>query len=140
MHPAPEPGPDRLFFLDLRARCIVGVNDDERSAAQEVLISVSLYSDAHRSAGATDDFADAVDYRALKKRVLEQVEQSRFHLVETLAEAVARVCLEPDRVDAATVRVEKPGALRFARTVGVEITRRREDVESAAGPAGVSTA
>ena len=66
---------------------------------------------------------DTVDYRALKKQILAMAEQSQFLLIETLAQAIADICLEHTRVQQVRVLVEKPAALRFARTVGVEITR-----------------
>lgn len=116
---------DRILISDLTARCIIGVNDDERREKQEVVINISLRADL-RKAGQTDKFADTVDYRAIKKRVLALVEDSQCYLVEALAEAVAAACLEQRAVQQVTVRVEKPSALRFARSVGVEITRGRE--------------
>ena len=115
---------DRIVISDLTARCIIGVSDEERREKQEVVITISLYADL-RTAGQTDRFADAVDYRAVKKRVLALVEGSEYYLVEALAEAIAAACLEQRAVQQAMVRVEKPSALRFARSVGVEITRGR---------------
>ena len=73
----------------------------------------------------SDQIEDALDYRALKKRVLIEAEASHFHLIEALAERIAAICLEDERVEEVELRVEKPGALRFASTVAVEITRRR---------------
>jgi len=116
---------DRILISDLSARCIIGVNEEERRERQDVTLSISLYADL-RKPGRSDDFAEAVDYRAIKKRVLALVEESRCFLVEALAEAVAAACLEHPGVTRVTVRVEKPSALRFARSVGVEITRERE--------------
>jgi FolB domain-containing protein len=116
---------DRILISDLTARCIIGVNDDERREKQDVVINISLRADL-RKAGQTDKFADTVDYRAIKKRVLALVEDSQFYLVEALAEAIAAACLEQRAVQQVTVTVEKPSALRFARNVGVEITRGRE--------------
>ncbi len=116
---------DRVFFEGLHVRAVLGVNPEERDKRQDVLLDVELWTDI-RPAAKSDDFADAVDYRALKKRILAFVETSSFHLVETLAERVAALCLEDARVARARVRVEKPGALRFARTVGVEIVRGRD--------------
>jgi len=115
---------DRILISDLRARCIIGVNADERCEKQDVVINISLSADL-RKAGRSDRFEDAVDYRAIKKRVLKMVEGSQHYLVEALAEAVAGICLEAAGVEQAVVRVEKPSALRFARSVGVEITRAR---------------
>ncbi len=116
---------DRILISDLLARCILGVREEERREKQDVVINLVLSTDL-RKAGASDRFEDAVDYRAIKKRVLELVENSHFYLVEALAEAVAGICLEHPAVSQAQVRVEKPTALRFARSVGVEITRERK--------------
>jgi len=113
---------DQIHICDLRARCIVGVNPDERVNKQDVVINVTLYADLRR-AGQTDSIADTVNYKAVKKAVLEMVEGSRFKLVERLAEAVATACLIQSGVRRVRVLVEKPAALRFARTVGVEIVR-----------------
>ncbi len=114
--------PDRVFIRDLAIRCIVGVDEEERREKQEVLIQITLQTDLRR-AGRTDALEDAVDYRALKKRIIRLVEESRFRLIEALAESIAAECLRDGRVERVKVAVEKPGALRFARTVGVEIVR-----------------
>lgn len=114
---------DKIHIRDILLRCIIGVNDDERREKQDVVISVTLHADLSK-AGASDDFADTVDYKAVKQRIVALVEKSSYYLVEALAEAIARECLSIDRnVRRVDVLVEKPGALRFARTVGVEITR-----------------
>ena len=115
---------DRILIHDLLVRCIIGVNDDERKEKQDVVINLELFTDLGR-AGKSDRFEDAVDYRAIKKKVMAMVEGSHFKLIEALAEAVANICLEHALVEEARVRVEKPGALRFARSVGVELTRRK---------------
>ena len=115
---------DRILISDLQVRCIIGVNDDERREKQDVLMNLALGTDLS-AAGKSDRLADAVDYRALKKRILATVEGSSFFLVERLAQEVADLCLQDERVREVTVRVEKPSALRFARSVGVEITRGR---------------
>ncbi len=115
---------DRIVITDLVCRCVVGVEDWERRERQEVLISLALSADL-TPAGQSDSIDDALDYRALKKRVLAEVEGSDYHLIEALAERVAAICLEEERVQQVEVRVEKPGALRFARTVAVEISRGR---------------
>jgi len=113
---------DRIIITDIRTRCIVGVNKDERSEKQDVTVNLSIYADL-RKPGRSDKFEDAIDYRALKKRVLNLVENSKFFLLEALTEAVADVCLETPGVVKVHVRVDKPSALRFARSVGVEISR-----------------
>ena len=116
---------DRILISDLLVRCIIGVNEDERREKQDVVINLSIFTDLSK-AGKSDRFEDAIDYRSLKKRIMTMAEKSQFYLVEALAEAVASLCLENPAVAQAQVRVEKPLALRFARSVGVEITRERK--------------
>ncbi len=116
---------DRIFISDLSVRCIIGVDEDERRERQDVLINLSLSADLSE-AGRTDRFENAIDYRAIKKKIIGMVEDSSFYLVEALAEAIAGICLQQSGVIEAQVRVEKPAALRFARSVGVEITRKRK--------------
>ena len=116
---------DRILISDLLVRCIIGVNDDERREKQDVVINVAMSTDLSK-AGKSDRIEDAVDYRALKKRIVSLAENSQFHLVEALAEAVAEICLEHGAVSRVQVKVEKPTALRFARSVGVEIIRDRK--------------
>ncbi|OGS96161.1 MAG: dihydroneopterin aldolase [Gallionellales bacterium RIFCSPLOWO2_02_FULL_57_47] len=115
---------DRIRISDLLVRCILGITDDERREKQDVVINLTLYTDLHK-AGKSDRIEDTVDYRALKKRVLAMVEGSRYLLLEALAEAVAELCLDQHGVRQVDVCVEKPHALRFARSVAVEITRKR---------------
>jgi len=115
---------DRILIKDLLARCIHGVNPDERREKQDVVINLALTTDL-LPAGHSDRFEDAVDYRAVKKAVFRLVESSEHYLVEALAEEIAALCLESPGVEEVQVTVEKPSALRFARSVGVEITRRR---------------
>lgn len=115
---------DRILVKDLSARCILGITAEERREKQEVLVNLALLADL-RKPGQSDRFEDAVDYRALKKRIVAVVENSQYYLVEALAERIAEICLEHPGVVQAQVTVEKPSALRFARSVGVEITRGR---------------
>ena len=120
----PPSAPDRIFIRDLTIRCIVGVDEYERREKQDILVQLTLHADLRR-AGRTDALEDTVDYRALKKRILHLAEESRFRLIEALAEGIADECLREQRVEQVEVIVEKPGALRFARTAGVEIVRSR---------------
>ena len=115
---------DRILISDLLVRCIIGIRDDERKNKQDVLINLSLSVDL-RKAGKSDRIGDSVDYAALKKQIVAVAEGSQFLLVEALAEKIAEICFEYPAVNQARVRVEKPTALRFARSVGVEITRDR---------------
>lgn len=122
--PPPPPPLDRIHIIDLLLRCILGVNPDEREKRQDVILNLTLHADLRR-AGQSDRIEDTVDYKAIKERVIALVEGSRYFLAERLAERVAEVCLEDERVRRVEVRLEKPGALRFARSVGVEIVRER---------------
>ncbi len=115
---------DQIQIKDLLLRTIVGINPDERRDRQDVLINIVLWADT-RAAGRSDSIDDAVNYRTITKRVIELVEGSHFYLVEKLAEEIAAICLQDERVERAVVSVEKPGALRFARSVGVTIDRGR---------------
>lgn len=116
---------DEILIRDLEARCIIGDNDWERKKKQDVVIDLDLRTDI-RPAAASDDLDDALDYRALKKDVLAYVEDSDHRLLETLAERVAEICLDYERAESVRVRVDKPGALRFSRTVAVEIEREAD--------------
>jgi len=115
---------DRIFIKDLLVRCVLGLSAEERREKQDVLIDVVLFVDLAK-AGRSDHAEDTVDYRALKKDVLAAAEGSQFHLAEALAERLADVCLAHAGVERVQVTVEKPGALRFARSVAVEIERSR---------------
>lgn len=116
---------DLIHIDDLHVRTIIGINPDERVNRQDVFISLTLETDT-RAAAASDNIDDAVNYRTLTKEVFDMVEQSEFLLVERMADEIARVCLKDERVSAVRVRVDKPGALRFARSVAVEIERERD--------------
>lgn len=113
---------DYIEIKDLLIRTILGINPEERENRQDVLLSLKFEVDI-QPAGRSDDIADAVNYRTICKNVLSLVEQSRWMLVERLCEEVAELCLEDQRVKRVWVTIEKPGALRFARSVGVSIER-----------------
>ena len=117
---------DRVFIKDLLLRAIIGSNDDERVKRQDVVVNVELEADC-RPAAASDAIEDAVNYRDIAKETIDLVETSSFFLVERLAEEIARVCLKDPRVARVRVTVEKPTAVRFAKSVGVSIERGRDD-------------
>lgn len=117
---------DRIEIKDLLVRGVIGVNDWERGQPQDILINVTLFADLRR-AGLSDDIDHTVNYRSITKQILQHVETAQRFTVEALAADVARICLQQPAVEKARVRVEKPGALRFARSVGVEIERQAED-------------
>ena len=117
---------DRVFIRDLLLRAIIGINDEERVKKQDVVVNLELEADC-RPAAASDAIGDAVNYRDIAKETIDLVENSRFFLVEKLAEEIARVCLRDERVHRVRVTVEKPTAVRFAKSVGVSIERGRGD-------------
>ena len=116
---------DCIHIRDLKFRCIVGINEDERIEKQDVVANITLWADLTKACR-TDNIDDTVDYKSLKKKILNMAENSDFMLVEALSQAMADLCLEYDMVEQVKVCVEKPTALRFARTVGVEIVRTRD--------------
>ena len=115
---------DKIHIKDLLIRCIVGLNPEERREKRDVVINITLHADLGKACQ-SDRIEDSVDYKTVKKKVIAVVEQSSFFLIERLAERIAEVCLDDPQVIRARVSVEKPQALRFARTVGVEIVRER---------------
>ena len=119
---------DRICINELMTRTIVGFNDWERTKKQDVAISITLHADL-RKACQSDAVQDTVDYKKIKNRVLALVEGSQFQLIESMAEAIAALCLDDHRVERVDVKVDKLSALRFARSVAVEITRTRSDGE-----------
>ena len=116
---------DRILISDLRVSCVIGVNEDERSRKQDVLINLAIFTDMS-AAARSDRIEDAVDYSRLRDRIVDTTARSSYHLLEALAEAIATVCLEHPGVSRVRVRVDKPGALRYARSVAAEIERGRE--------------
>jgi 2-amino-4-hydroxy-6-hydroxymethyldihydropteridine diphosphokinase len=118
---------DRIIISDLKARCVLGVIPEERREAQEVVITITLWTDLSQ-AGESDRIEDAVDYRTLKKQVLLHVEKSQYRLAEALVQSIAEVALIHPDVKQVQVRLEKPSALRFARTVSVEINRPQREL------------
>jgi len=117
---------DQIIIKDLLLRTIIGINDDERINPQDVVINLTLFTNT-RPAGKSDDIADAVNYRTITKQVIAMVENSHFYLVEKMAAEIVNICLENSRVEKVRVSVEKPGALRFTRSVGITIERGRNE-------------
>ena len=116
---------DKIFISDLLLRCIIGINPEERNKRQDVLLNVTLFADLSK-AGQSDDIDDTINYKRIKTDVIEIVENSSYYLVERMAQRIADACLSVSGVEAVRVRVDKPGALRFARSVGVELIRFNE--------------
>jgi dihydroneopterin aldolase/D-erythro-7,8-dihydroneopterin triphosphate epimerase len=116
---------DKIHIRDLLVRCIVGIYPDERREKQDVIVNIVLHADL-RKAGESDDIDDTVNYKTIKKEALAMVQQSEYFLLEKLAEQIAGIALKDSKVQRVDVSIDKPGALRFARSVAVEIFRTRD--------------
>ena len=113
---------DIIYLHDLRIDTVIGVFDWERRVKQRLILDLDMASDIRRAA-ASDDLADTLNYKAVAKRVIDYVEHSEFQLVETLAERVAELILTEFKVPWLRLRLNKQGAVRGARDVGVVIER-----------------
>ena len=118
---------DRIFLRGLAVDCIVGFIEWERRIKQTVLIDFEVPVDCRRAVR-TDDVADTLDYKRISKRVQAFVGESQFHLVETMAHRLALLVLEEFAVDWIRLSINKPGAIRGSRDVGVSILRTRADL------------
>jgi FolB domain-containing protein len=116
---------DKIIIKDLLVRGIIGINDWERESPQDILINIAIVADLSK-AGDTDNVEDTINYRTVTKRVIAHTESASHFTVEALATDIANICLEESKAQGVQVRVEKPGALRFAKSVGVQIERSRQ--------------
>lgn len=117
-------GEDIIFLRGLEVECIIGFIDWERRLKQTLVIDLELPCDCVRAA-ASDSVADTVDYKKIAKRVLAFVGDSQFQLLETLAQRLAETLLDEFQVAWVRLSINKPGAIRHSRDVGVSIERRR---------------
>jgi dihydroneopterin aldolase len=120
---------DTVFLRGLEVECIIGFIDWERRIKQKVLLDLELPIDCVRAA-ASDDVADTLDYMSVASRVREFVGQSQFMLVETMAHRLALLLLEEFGMEWIRLSINKPGAVRGSRDVGVSIERRRNALTS----------
>ena len=118
---------DKIFIHALKTETIVGIFDWERQVKQTVVLDMEFSADI-RKAAASDSIDDTLNYKAVAKRVLAFVEESSFHLVETLAEHVAMLILEDFAVSWVSLVLSKPGAIRNSRDVGVMLERTLADL------------
>jgi len=131
------PEGDRIFLHGLTAECIIGFIDWERRVLQRVVVDLEMPVDCRRAAR-SDEVADTLDYKTVAKRALEFIRGSEYQLVETLAHNLALVILGEFGVEWVRVSLNKPGAIRDSRDVGVVIERTRADL--AAGAPGTAPA
>jgi len=128
----PASSTDVIFLAGLTVDCIVGIWDWERRVKQKIVLDVEMAADVRRAA-ASDSIEDTLDYKKVAKRLLGFVGESRYQLVETLAERVAELIVTEFGVPWVRVRLNKQGAIRGARDVGILIERRREDYAAPKG-------
>jgi dihydroneopterin aldolase/D-erythro-7,8-dihydroneopterin triphosphate epimerase len=117
---------DKIQITDLVVSGIIGINPDERINKQDIKVNATLWVDT-RAAAISDDIDDAVNYRTITKTIIGHIEAGKPLLVERLVGEIADICLYDQRVQQVEVTVEKPGALRSARSVGITIMRSRVD-------------
>jgi FolB domain-containing protein len=117
---------DQIIIKDILARGIIGINDSERLHPQDILVNVVIFTDTTK-AGVSDDVNDSVNYKTITKQVISIAETAKRLTVEALANDIAGLILTIPLVRRVRVRVEKPGAVRFAKSVGVEIERWQKE-------------
>jgi 7,8-dihydroneopterin aldolase/epimerase/oxygenase len=125
---------DRIFLRGLEIDCIIGFIEWERRIKQTFVIDLEMPVDCRRAA-LTDEVADTVDYKKVSKRIIAFVEASEFKLVETLAHRVAMLIIEEFGVEWIRLSVNKPGAIRGSRDVGIMLERTRADLTPAGAAA-----
>ncbi len=113
---------DKIFLSELKIDTIIGIWEWERRIRQTVVIDLEMSADIAKAA-ATDEVVDTLNYKLVAKRIQEFVADSSFQLVETLAERIAAIIREEFDVAWVKVRVNKPGAIRGSKDVGVLIER-----------------
>lgn len=123
--------PDVIYLHDLRIDTTIGVYAWERCVKQTLIVDIDMSTNI-RLAAATDQIADTLNYKAVAKRVIAYVEQSQFQLIESLAENIASILLGEFNLTWLRLRINKQGAVRGARDVGVIIERRRNELSSPA--------
>lgn len=103
---------------NLRLRTVVGIFEWEKKIKQDIVINIDIEFDG-REAVEKDDISFTVDYKSITKKIISEIEGREFNLIERIAGDVVKIIFEDGRVGRATVRVDKPGALRFADSVSV---------------------
>ncbi len=117
---------DIIYLKDLRIETIIGIYDWERRTKQTVILDIEMATDIKKAAQ-SDDIADTLNYKAVAKRLISFVEESEYELVETLAERVAEILLNEFKLPWLRLQLNKQGAVRGVRDVGVIIERGKQD-------------
>ncbi|NOZ53993.1 MAG: dihydroneopterin aldolase [Gammaproteobacteria bacterium] len=113
---------DIIYLNDLEIETIIGIFDWERRVKQKVRITLEMATDISKAA-ASDHIDDTLNYKLVAKRLIDFVGNSEFQLVETLAERIANIVLSEFDIPWVRLRINKPGAVRYAGDVGVIIER-----------------
>ena len=121
---------DIIFVGGLTTECIIGIWDWERRVKQKIVLDIEMAADI-RKAAASDHIDDTLDYKRVSKRLLQFVGDSQFQLVETLTDRIAEIVVTEFDVPWVRVRLNKQGAIRGSRDVGILVERRREDYDAA---------
>ena len=116
-----------IRITDLCLRAIIGVRPEERLSKQDIILNITVRYDSF-AATQTDKLEDAFDYEKLTQKIIEKVENSQFFLLEKLTEFVLNIVMENESVQEAIVRIDKSHALRLAKSVSVELIKKREDM------------
>lgn len=111
---------DCIRIKDLHLRSIIGINEWERREKQDVFINIELHTSL-KKAGKTDDIKNTIDYKTIKNEIISLVENSSFFLIEAMAYKIAHLCIMKDGVKKVHIEVDKPGALRFSKSVSTQI-------------------
>ena len=117
---------DIIFLSGLTTECIIGIWDWERRVKQKVVVDLEMGADIRRAAG-SDRIDDTLDYKRVSKRLLQFIGDSEFQLVETLTERIAELVITEFSVPWVRVRLNKQGAIRGSRDVGILIERSSRD-------------
>ena len=113
---------DKIFINDLQVETVIGIFDWEREIKQTISINLEMEFDISKAAQ-SDDINDSLDYKKVSKRIISLCEKADSYLVENLIEKIAQAVLKEFPVSKVTVSLEKPGALRGSKSVGIKITR-----------------
>ena len=113
-----------IRITDLALRTIIGLNEWERKVKQDIIINVEFEYNS-KKAQRNDSAKHIVDYKAITKRIIALVEGSQFLLLEKLADMVLKIVMKSKMIKSAVVRIDKPQALRFAKSVSVEVKAKR---------------
>lgn len=121
---------DKIFITALRAETVIGIYDWEKATRQRVIVDLELDTDIRRAAQ-TDDIVDTINYKSISKRLVRFIEDSRYELIESLAERLAKLLIDEFGVARVALTLHKPGALSDADDVGMKIVRTPDDFKGA---------